>query len=119
VRDFLSAADVYVFPSRREGFPVAPLEAMACGLPVIAAAVAGITDIFDTGEESGGVIVPSGDPISLARHLGRLLDDERLAGRLGARARTRVERAFSPLTVGPQLHGFFLKRGGFGARRGP
>jgi glycosyltransferase involved in cell wall biosynthesis len=119
VREFLSAADVYVFPSRREGFPVAPLEAMACGLPVIAAAVAGITDIFDTGEESGGVIVPSGDPISLARHLGRLLDDEGLAGRLGARARTRVERAFSPLTVGPQLHGLFLKRGGFGARRGP
>ncbi|MGB7293537.1 MAG: glycosyltransferase family 4 protein [Thermodesulfobacteriota bacterium] len=36
IRNYLSAADIYVFPSRDEGSPLAPLEAMACGLPAIA-----------------------------------------------------------------------------------
>jgi glycosyltransferase involved in cell wall biosynthesis len=111
----LSAADVYVFPSRREGFPVAPLEAMACGLPVVVAAVSGVADIFDEGEASGGVVVPSGDAVSLASSLGRLLDDDGLARSLGARARLRIERAFSPETVGSQLHAFFRERSDFGA----
>jgi len=110
----LNAADVYVFPSRREGFPIAPLEAMACELPVIASSVSGIADIFDAGEECGGVVIPPGDAAALARSMGRLLDDEGLARRLGVRARQRVERAFSPRSVGVQLHSFFRRRGGFG-----
>jgi starch synthase len=91
---FLSAADIYVLPSRIEGLPVAPLEAMACGLPLVATAVDGIADILPDGERSGGVIVPIEDPTRLAHALFRLIRDAALRERLAAAARIRVE-AFS------------------------
>lgn len=110
IRMYLSAADLYVFPSRREGFPVAPLEAMACGLPVIAATVSGIPEIFPAGEHSGGLLVPSNAPDALVAALGRLLDDRALRTILGRRARARVTSAFSPAEIGRQLRVFLEQR---------
>ena len=107
MRQYLCAADVYAFPSRREGFPVAPLEAMACGLPVVAACASGISDIFGEADEFGGVTVPVGDSKSLAINIGSLLDDPARARILGARARSRVEQAFSMDNVSVQLRDFF------------
>jgi glycosyltransferase involved in cell wall biosynthesis len=107
----LAAADVATLPSRREGFPVAALEAMACGLPLVAADVRGIPEILEGEEASGGIVVPVGDPGALARALGRLLDDERLRAELGARARQRVEERFSLEVVGAQLRQFMASRG--------
>ena len=112
MRQYLSAADVYVFPSRHEGFPVAPLEAMACGLPIVAAAAPGICDILNDGEESGGIVVPIGDAPALGGAVGRMLDSVSEGRVLGARARLRVERGFSLQTVGVQLHEFLRKGGG-------
>ncbi len=111
LRGLLAAADVWTLPSRREGFPVAPLEAMACALPVVATDVAGVSDIVEAGEGSGGVVVPRADAAVLAGALGRLLDDPELARATGARARERVERAFSPEAVGTQLRRFLLREG--------
>jgi glycosyltransferase involved in cell wall biosynthesis len=103
IRRYLSAADVYAFPSRHEGFPVAPLEAMACGLPIVAADVQGIPDILEQGEGSGGLMVPRNDAPALAEALGRLLNDEALRQELGRRARRRIEAAFSLHVAGAQM----------------
>ncbi len=108
IRRYLSAADVYAFPSRHEGFPVAPLEAMGCGLPVVATDAHGIPDILEGGEASGGLIVPRGDAARLALALGRLLDDEAWSRELGRRARRRVEASFSLGAIGEQLGAFLL-----------
>jgi glycosyltransferase involved in cell wall biosynthesis len=109
MRRFLSAADVYAFPSRVEGFPVAPIEAMACGLPVVAAEAPGIPDILKDGEISGGLVVPCSDTAAFASALGRVLDDEPLRRELGKRARHRVEEHFSLEVVGKQLRNFLFK----------
>jgi starch synthase len=108
IQRYLSAADVYTLPSRHEGFPVAPIEAMASGLPVVAADAPGVPDILEGGEASGGIVVPRGDATALAEALGRLLDDEAWGHELGKRARYRVENYFSLEAIGKQLREFMF-----------
>jgi starch synthase len=108
LKTYLCAADVYTLPSRHEGFAIAPLEAMACGLPVVAADTSGVADLLPDGEASGGVVVPREDATALASALGRLLDDPARAGELGTRARRRVEKEFSLEVVGRRLRDFVL-----------
>ncbi|MFL5907559.1 MAG: glycosyltransferase family 4 protein [Solirubrobacterales bacterium] len=103
---YLSAADVYAFPSRGEGLPVSPMEAMACGLPVVGADASGMPDLLE-GEEVGA-LVPRGDAAALQTALGRLVDDPDLALRLGSAARRRAEQTFSFEAVGPKLRDFVL-----------
>jgi len=104
----LSAADVYVFPSRHEGFAVAPLEAMACGLPLIASDIPCVRDILEDGAESGGLIVQRDDVDAFATALGQLLDDEKLCRQMGKKARLSVEERFSTAAVGTQLSAFLF-----------
>lgn len=103
MRRLLSAADLYVLPSRHEGFPVAPLEAMACGLPVVAAAAPGVPEILEGGEASGGLLVPLEDSAALATAMQRLLEDAALRQRLGAAARRRVLARFGFDAIGRAL----------------
>ncbi|ABA20471.1 Glycosyl transferase, group 1 [Trichormus variabilis ATCC 29413] len=105
---YLSAADVYTLPSRQEGFPVAPLEAMACSLPVVAADAPGVPDIFAGGDISGGLVVPRENATALAQALAQVLDNEAWGRELGKRARQRVESYFAPQIVGKQLRDFIL-----------
>lgn len=108
LRRHLAAGDVYAFPSRHEGFPVAPVEAMACGLPVAATDAQGVPEILSGGEDDGGLVTPVGDPEALAGSLERLLGDADLSRRLGERAREAAARRFSPETVGAALRAFLL-----------
>jgi starch synthase len=107
---YLKAADVYVFPSRHEGFPVAPIEAMACGLPLVAASAPGVPDILEGGEISGGLMVPRNDSGALASALGSVLDNPDWSRELGRRAKCRAEACFSLEAVGTQLHNFIFAR---------
>lgn len=117
LRRYLSAADVYAFASRHEGFPVAVLEAMACNLPVVAADCQGIPDILEGNEAAGGLIVAREDATALARGLARLLDHIEFARRLGLNARARAEERFSLEAVGKELRAFMLD--GAGSTDGP
>jgi glycosyltransferase involved in cell wall biosynthesis len=106
----LSCADVYAFPSRQEGFPVAPVEAMACGLPVVATDAHGVREILGDGaaDRGAGVVVPVDDAAGFAAELGRLLDDHQRRHRMAVQARRRAEEAFSLSAVGRQLRGLLF-----------
>ncbi len=94
----LAAADVLVAPSvptkggKREGIPVVLMEAMATGLPVVASRLSGIPELVTDGQD--GILVPAGDPASLADALQRLAIDPELRARLGARGRRTVLDGF-------------------------
>jgi starch synthase len=103
---YLAAADVYAFPSRHEGFAVAPLEAMASGLPVVATAASGVAEIAPDGERSGVVVVPHAVG-EFADALSELIRDADRRASLGDRARRRAA-AFSPASVGRQLRDVLL-----------
>jgi glycosyltransferase involved in cell wall biosynthesis len=112
LQQYLWAADVYAFPSRLEGFPLAPIEAMCCGLPVVAADAPGVPDIFEGGEAHGGIIVPRGDSKAFLCALRRVLEDENLRIQLSQNARCRAENCFAPKTVGKQLRDVLLRNTG-------
>jgi glycosyltransferase involved in cell wall biosynthesis len=86
-------AAVVACPSRREGFGVACLEAMAHARPVVASAVGGLKDLVLDGET--GLLVPPRDPDALHDALERLLEDRELRRSLGAAGRERAREHFS------------------------
>lgn len=84
LRLFYAAAQMTVMPSYYESFGMVALEAMACGKPVIASRVGGLTTTVQDGVT--GYLVPEGDPRALAARIAALLDDPALRGRLGRAA---------------------------------
>jgi glycosyltransferase involved in cell wall biosynthesis len=89
----LASSLIFLLPSYHEGMPMALLEAMSWGLPVIATPVGGIPQVID--HEVSGLLVAAGDIEGLARQIERLLADTVLRERLGANARARIEADFS------------------------
>lgn len=86
---YYKAADAFVLPSHYEGMPIALLEAMGCGLPVIASGVGGVTDLISDGE-SGLLCAPEEE--SIRQSMERLLLDEVLRERLGRCAQRKSAR---------------------------
>ena len=85
---FYRAADVVVVPSRSESFGLVALEAAACGIPVVASSVGGLTTLVDDGRT--GFLVEGRDPADFAAALGEILTDPVLAADLGRRAAIRA-----------------------------
>jgi len=92
VLEHLPRADLFVLPSRAEGLSNALLEAMACGLPVVASRIPGNVDVVQ--HEQNGLLCPVDDPRALAHSIHTLLQQPALRAQLGRAARTTVENEF-------------------------
>ncbi len=87
-------AEVAVVPSLYEGFSLPAIEAMACGVAVVATTGGALPEVVGTDGETGLLVAPD-DPAALAGAISRLLDDPALRARLGAAGRVRVMSRFT------------------------
>jgi glycosyltransferase involved in cell wall biosynthesis len=92
VRAIYPNHDIFVFPTRREGFPNAVLEAMEAGLPIVATKVGAIPDMIVDGEH--GLLADCGDQDGLERSIATITTNVDLAERMGRAARARVESEY-------------------------
>lgn len=93
VADVMRSLDCFVLPSLAEGISNTILEAMACGLPVIATAVGGNVELVDAGRN--GLLVPNDDPLAMAQSLLHLWRNAEVRSRMGCAGRADVEQRFS------------------------
>ncbi len=87
------SADALLFPSRREGAPLAVLEAMACGVPVIAARTSSLPELVE--DRRCGLLCAPDDPAAFARAARELADSVEMWRAMRQAARSRVEQRFS------------------------
>jgi len=85
--------DVVVLSSLNEGLPVAIIEAMAAGKPVVCTKVGGVPDLVEDGKN--GFLVPSDDHIAMADAIVKILDDPHLAEKMGSEGRKKVYPAYT------------------------
>ena len=111
VKKLLATADLFLFPSYREGVPRAILEAASMGLPTVAFDVPGVREVVRNGET--GYLVPERDVNALSDHVETLLEDETLRLTMGVSARELMERNFDKQIIEKQYvqvyRGFGLK----------
>lgn len=91
--ELLSAVDLYVLPTLADNLPYTILEAMGCGLPVVATTVGGIPEQVIDGHT--GLLVSPGNPAELGAAIVKMLDDPEAAKTMGTRGRARAEELFS------------------------
>lgn len=92
LKTYYSAADVFVTTPWYEPFGITPVEAMACGTPVIGSAVGGIK--FSVGHGETGLLVPPKDPLALGQALGKILGDRAVQEKFSKKCIERVNRLF-------------------------
>ncbi len=108
VLELLPAFDVFLLPSRYEGLPTVVVEAMACGVPVVATAVNAVPDLVVPGET--GLLVPPGRPDLMADAVRYLLDHPATAARMADVARVRIEHRFEIDALRSVLATVYAKR---------
>lgn len=93
VREFLQRSDVFILPSFAEGVPVSLMEAMACGVPVVATYVGGVVELVKP--EQTGLIVSPADSSALCEALARFFDDFELRKKVSRLGREMVARHYN------------------------
>ena len=88
----LNAADIFILPSHSEGLPNVVLEAMACGLPIIATRVGGIPEAVEDGKS--GILVEKQDVASLTRAIKYMVENKDEARQMGILGRIIIESRF-------------------------
>jgi glycosyltransferase involved in cell wall biosynthesis len=102
VAELLPAFDVFTLASRYEGLPCALIEAIGCGVPVVATAVNAVPDVVVPGET--GLLVPPGRPAMLGRAVGYLLEHPDEAARMAAAALLHIGDRYRPEALGAVLN---------------
>jgi glycosyltransferase involved in cell wall biosynthesis len=97
--------DLFALPSLAEGMPMALLEAMAAGLPVVATRVGAVPEVI--GDPKAGTVVEAGDVEALARAIRTFLADEDLRRRAGAQAQKRLKEKFSAAAMAKEYVDLF------------
>lgn len=101
----LRRASLFVLPSLTEGLPLTVLEAMACGLPVVATRVGGTPEAIEDGVT--GLLVAPGEPEQLAQAIQRVWGDWERGGEMGRAGRERVEELFDVRTMVAEYESFY------------
>jgi glycosyltransferase involved in cell wall biosynthesis len=101
VADILGSLDAFVHPASKDPCPLAVLEAMAAGLPIVAYADGGVPELIVNAES--GLLAPRGDVIDLSGLMGLLRRDHELASSLGEAAAVRATTEFTPERAGAEF----------------
>jgi glycosyltransferase involved in cell wall biosynthesis len=109
VAEILPAFDVFALPSRYEGLPTAVVEAMVCGIPVVATAVNSVADVVIPGET--GLLVPPQRPDLMADAVRYLLDRPAVAARMAVNAQARLGERFGEQALRDALAAAYVDRG--------
>ncbi|SDF72840.1 glycosyltransferase family 4 protein [Sporolituus thermophilus] len=102
---YLQAADIFLFPSRKEGLPNALIEAMGCGCACIASAIGGCADLIVP--DVTGVLIPVGNYHALANQVLDLLGDDSRRDRLGAAASQYIRKNYDIRNVADQIENLY------------
>lgn len=106
--EVFGSAQVGVVPSLYEGFSLPAIELLACATPLVATTAGALPEVVGPDGESA-LHVPPGDPEALAAAIGRLLDDDALAARIGAAGRARVEAIYTWQAVAEQTVAWYRR----------
>jgi glycosyltransferase involved in cell wall biosynthesis len=101
VGSLLPAFDVFALASWWEGLPCSLVEAMCCGVPVVATAVNSVPELVVAGRT--GLLARPGDPASLTVALRRMLEEPELAAGMAEEARRLIGQLYEPDRIGPEL----------------
>lgn len=102
VHEYLQAADMFILPSLNEALPMSVLEAMSCGLPVIATRVGGIPEVVS--HKENGILIEPANPDQLAAEIAELIDRPSLAEELGKNARQTASERYSIKAVAERYY---------------